>query len=152
MAGVTHPPVSVNAVAELLGFTVLAFGFPDHVSAVTFVEEDVKSIGVNSHHSAARRRFTVAHELGHYLCGHHSRDRGAIHVEDCQEPAERRSRQEIEADEFAMEILMPEPHLLRDLDELGLDVPSLARRYQVTEHAMWLQLISLNATGRAPST
>ncbi len=47
MVGVTAPPVDVHGIAEFLGFTVIPFDFPDDVSGVTFIEGDVKSIGVN---------------------------------------------------------------------------------------------------------
>ena len=48
-----------------------------------------------------------------------------------------------EADEFAAELLMPEPFLRRDVSTLGLKAPDLAQRYQVSEQAMWIQLINL---------
>jgi Zn-dependent peptidase ImmA (M78 family) len=51
--------------------------------------------------------------------------------------------QENEANEFAAELLMPESFLRADLPQYGLDVPALAKRYRVSEQAMWIQLMDL---------
>jgi Zn-dependent peptidase ImmA (M78 family) len=60
------------------------------------------------------------------------------------------NRQETEANEFASELLMPEPFLRRDVADAGLDVPALAKRYQVSEQAMWIQLIDHKIVGERP--
>lgn len=152
MVGATRPPVEVVKVAEALGFTVLPYDFPDSTSAVTFIENEVKAIGVNSRHASTRQRFSVAHEIGHYLSGHESYDHGRAHVELEDRPSylDPQNRQEVEANEFASELLMPEHFLRQDVSELGLNVPALAQRYQVSEQAMWIQLISLRIAGQYP--
>lgn len=53
------------------------------------------------------------------------------------------NRQELEANEFAAELLLPATFLRRDVADYGLDVPALAKRYDVSEQAMWIQLIDL---------
>jgi len=148
MMGATEPPVDVFGVARTLGFDVLLFEFAASTSAVTFIEGDVRSIGVNSEHAPTRRRFSVAHELGHYLSGHESYDHDAVHVEDRPVWLDPQNRQETEANEFAAELLMPERLLCRDVAAHGLDVPTLARRYDVSEQAMWIQLIDLGLASR----
>lgn len=146
MAGVTQPPVDVEAVAAFLGFTVLAYPIPDSTSGLTFIEEGVKTIGVNSTHPRTRQRFSIAHELGHYLSGHEAYDGGGTHVDDRPSYLDPQYRQEVEANEFAAELLMPTAWVARDIAEQGLaqlDVPALARRYRVSEQAMWIQLLDL---------
>ena len=143
MVGVTTPPVDVNRIADFLGFIVIPFDFPDSVSGLTFIEGDVKSIGVNMNHASARQRFSIAHELGHYLSGHEAYDHSKTQVEVGPTFLNPHNRQESEANEFAAELLMPEPFLRRDLAHYGLDVPTLAARYEVSEQAMWIQLIDL---------
>jgi len=141
MFNVTGPPVEVNEIARHLGFTVIPFEFPDEVSGVTFIEAGVKSIGVNSKHALTRQRFSVAHEIGHYLCGHEAYDGDKILVEETARMLNAHSHQEMEANEFAAELLMPVNWLRKDVGAIGLDVPALAKRYQVSEQAMWIQLI-----------
>lgn len=143
MVGIADPPVDVEAIARFLGFTIIPFEFPDTVLGVTFIEEGVKSIGINVRQAAARQRFSIAHELGHYLSGHEAYDETKIRVEGRPDYLNAHSRQEIEANEFAAEVLMPAHLLRRDVDEIGLDVPTLAERYQVSEQAMWIQLLDL---------
>lgn len=141
MLGLTAPPVDVTAVAGALGFAVVEHDFPDGISAVTFIEDGVKAIGVNEHHALVRRRFSVAHELGHFLNGHEPVDHSLTHVDTRPSYLNPHNRQEREADEFAAELLMPLPWLKQDVAQFGLDVPTLARRYGVSEQAMWIQLI-----------
>ncbi len=107
------------------------------------IEGDVKSIGVNAIHAQTRQRFSIAHELGHYLSGHEAYDDANIYIEDRPGWLNSHNRQEIEADEFAAELLMPERFLRRDVARHGLDMPALAKLYRVSEQAMWIQLINL---------
>ena len=143
MVGLVEPPVPVEKIAERLGFAVLRFPFPDTTSGLTYIDQGIKSIGVNSNHAETRQRFSTAHELGHYLHGHEDYDHGKTHIDDRPTWLDPQNHLEVEADEFAAELLMPE-HLLRlDLATFGLKVPALAKRYQVSEQAMWIQLIKL---------
>jgi Zn-dependent peptidase ImmA (M78 family) len=148
MFGITAPPVDVERIAAELGFLVIPYDFPDDTAAVLFIEEGVKAIGVNRLHAHAQTRFSIAHELGHYLSGHED-----FH-HDSRLLVDRRTRrggvqaqQEREADRFAAELLMPEVLLRADLAGAGgrIDAPALARRYGVTEQALWIQLIDLQA-------
>ena len=67
-----------------------------------------------------RRRFTIAHELGHFLMAHHDPDQPGRFV--CKrsdllrrtaKAGNQRQRREVEANRFATLMLMP-PHLLRE--------------------------------------
>jgi len=144
MMGVKEPPVDVNKVSERLGFRVIPFDFPDDTSAVLLIEGTVRSIGVNRRHAPVRQRFSAAHELGHYLSGHEDFS-GEYHlkVEDRTLYEDPEYRQELEANEFAAELLMPNFMLKKDVQHIGLDVPALAQKYKVSEQAMWIQLINL---------
>lgn len=139
----TQPPVDPKTIAEFLGFTVLPYDLPDTTSGLTFIEEGVKAIGVNSRHAPTRQRFSIAHELGHYLNGHESYDSGGTHIESQPSYLNPQQRQEIEANEFAAELLMPTDWLKHDVAELGADGAALAKRYGVSEQAMWIQLLDL---------
>lgn len=143
MLRIKDAPVDVSRVAKALGFTVLQYPFAETTSGVTFIEGDVRAIGVNEAHADTRQRFSAAHELGHFLSGHTSYDHQAMHIEDRPTWLDPQNRQETEANEFAAELLMPEQCLKADVATYGLDVPYLAKRYQVSEQAMWIQLIDL---------
>lgn len=143
LAGVKHAPIDVSALAEILGFDVIPFPFPPNIHGVTFIEGEVRAIGVNKDQPKTRRRFSIAHEIGHFLSGHISFDDGDLHVEDSLAWFDSYNQQEREANEFAAELLMPESFLREDADPGALDVPRLARKYEVSEQALWIQLMDL---------
>jgi len=110
-------------------------------------------IGVNALHSLSRQRFTIAHELGHLLL-HESQD---LHVDEAF-PIRLRSRvsglavdeREIEANQFAAELLMPTELISEDVDSLrdkGVDVDDaiakLSQKYRVSLEAMTIRLSAL---------
>ncbi|MBI2195636.1 MAG: ImmA/IrrE family metallo-endopeptidase [Candidatus Levybacteria bacterium] len=153
MYRITEPPVDVEKVANLLGFQVVPFDFPDTTSAVIRIKDTSKVIGVNKNQVDVRQRFSLAHELGHYLSGHENfTHEKKMFVEPDKKYLDPQHRQEEEADEFAAELLMPEPMLKKDVLENKLDTAALAKKYNVSEQAMWIQLINLKLAGEQSRT
>lgn len=151
MYGIVEPPVKVEKIANLLGFQVIKFDFPDITSAVIRIKGTSKVIGVNKNQVEVRQRFSIAHELGHYLSGHESfTHEKKIFVDPDKKYLDPQHRQEEEADEFAAELLMPKFMLQKDVLKLKLDASALAKKYNVSEQAMWIQLINLKLVGEPP--
>lgn len=144
MYKIIDPPVDVVKVSKLLGFKVVLFDFPETLSAVVKIEGTKKIIAVNKNKPEVRQRFSIAHELGHYLSGHdnfsHERE---TFIDRDKKYLDPHHREEEEADEFAAELLMPEFMLKKDVFENKLDAAELAKKYSVSEQAVWLQLINL---------
>lgn len=84
--------------------------------------EGVPVILVNSSVHPVRARFTLAHELGHHRLGH-----GAA-VDRIVDPGSR-DRREVDANQFAAELLMPRAGIERWLDAAGprTDLETLVR-------------------------
>lgn len=66
-------PVEIVAMVSFYGFSVYGLDMDDDISGMIIVnDEPIKSYGtnkliiVNSNHSSTRKRFTIAHELGHF--------------------------------------------------------------------------------------
>lgn len=78
--------------------------------------EDAAGIVLHSGHPLSLQRFTAAHELGHYVLGH---ERAVDASDDIVGLAT--SREEIEAQAFAAEFLMPVPLVNRALQRLGIN-------------------------------
>lgn len=150
---VKHAPVPVEALAELVGAVIRYEPFPGDLSGMVHRGPDGKIvIGVNSIHPENRRRFTIAHELGHLLL--HQSDN--FHVDE-RFPIDFRTEvsslavdpKEIEANQFAAELLMPIEFLAKDLKNLSLDIETedaiknLADRYQVSLQALTIRLSRL---------
>ena len=145
MLKISQAPIDVFAIAKQLGFEVVEYDFPDDTSAALVIDEDIKAIGINKNHALTRQRFSVAHELGHFLQGHGDFANSQKTFEDGSfNYADPQNRQELEANEFAAELLMPSMILKKEPELTTLDVPSLAKKYQVSEQALWIQLINLH--------
>lgn len=136
--GITEPPVDVWKVAIFFGIKIIPYSqFPDKFSGTVVNQGNFTLIGINSNHSKNRQRFTIAHELGHFLLGHK--------IDDTlkEELLDRPINQEREADEFAGELLMPRDFLKKDLENRKekLTIPLLAQQYSVSEQAMSIRLL-----------
>lgn len=99
--------------------------------------------------SAGRRRFTIAHEIGHLLLHVPASrevfyDRPAdireIDGAGAEEGAPELHRREREANAFARELLMPETLLNQQAHATGFNLPALAGRFEVSVPAMRLRL------------
>jgi IrrE N-terminal-like domain len=89
-----------------------------------------------------RRRFTVAHEIGHHLL--HS-DGAAVLCRpvDVEAAAEDARALERQANRFAAELLMPEDLVRAEADGDGPDPIALAARFGVSDIAMGFRLVNL---------
>lgn len=152
---VETPPVPVDDIARKLGAEIryLPFKGEGGISGMLFRQEKEAVIGVNSLHHPNRQRFTIAHEIGHMLL-HRGSD---IYIDKTlftfnlrdDVSSEASNRDEIEANCFAAELLMPKQMLLSDLrgQETDLeneeDLLDVARKYRVSLQAMTFRLTNL---------
>ena len=82
-------------------------------------------IGVNAGiREASRKRFTVAHEIGHFVIPHHRELAAACEGTSIESFSRRLTPPELEANEFAAELLLPSKVVA---DRFDLDNPSLSR-------------------------
>lgn len=113
---------------------------------LTDAEKSVGFILVNMASPIQRRRFTIAHELFHFLAPFHkplSGDEFLCSSDDmCRTVARKEdpaARMEVEANRCAARLLMPEPHFRKDLRlRKGADIEhilALARRYETSKEA-----------------
>lgn len=152
---VRRPPVPIEKLAGAVGLRISYAPADDEVSGALIRTAKETVIGVNSRHHANRRRFTIAHELGHFRL-----HRGvAVHVDEDfrvnlrdEKSSEGVDWEEVEANRFAAELLMPTSFLLRDVETFkNIDsraIRLLAARYQVSAHAMEIRLANLGLAPR----
>jgi Zn-dependent peptidase ImmA (M78 family) len=111
---------------------------------ITDVAKSEGVILVNAAAHPRRRRFTIAHELGHFLIPTHvvpAEGRFLCSANDLRlqtiKEQDRRARMEVEANRFAARILMPKPALMLELErrkEPDLQhIPQLARHFDVSK-------------------
>lgn len=145
-------PADPVTLANKLGIKVQNAVFSDpNLSGMVARREGISSILVNANDHPVRKRFTIAHELGHRLL-HLEQDGEFIdYVDEFREtePAmgewtpER--QREYEANVFAAALLM-DAGLVRKAWEEHRSLPNLARLFNVSEIAMSYRLQSLGVT------
>ena len=142
-AGVTSTPVDVVDLARRSGVRVVRGRFDDALSGLIMEFAGGAAIAVNSEHSGARQRFTIGHELGHWVLAHHD----VFHI-DLGPSAEHGTppgydwRHERAANDFAAELLMPAV-LVHEAFTRTTSVAELAREFDVSQLAMGYRLANL---------
>jgi len=154
-------PVDVAGIARALGVTVHFEQLDDEVSGMLVVKNKEKHIIVNKTHHSNRRRFTIAHELGHLVLHYKQGDEVYVdtkmmvyhrsgRTQDYSHPhATTTPQQEREANSFASALLMPKSMVERFVDSQGIDVfdefdlAKLAQAFDVSEQAMYIRLNTL---------
>lgn len=149
------PPVPVDDIARRLGATISREPFRGGISGMLYRTVDTAIVGVNSAEPETRQRFTIAHEIGHFLL-----HEGRPLIVDRHVRVDRRDasssmgtkREEVEANAFAAELLMPEEMIRHQFEALAKDhaslpaerlVNRLARQFEVSGQAMEIRLGSL---------
>jgi Zn-dependent peptidase ImmA (M78 family) len=121
-------PIRLKSIAEQVPEIFIdGREFKDEISGVQATYKGKTFIAYNKDHPTTRKRFTVAHELGHALLGH-----TAIGF-----PVDLYSKEccEIEANQFAAELLMP-VKMLKQAVKKSKTVVELALDFWVSKDAM----------------
>lgn len=148
-AQIRGAPVPVERLARNAGVEIRK-GDLGNVSGLLVRLGHAATIGVNDKHPRVRQRFTVAHEYAHFVLhdgigSHFDRDY-RVNFRSA-ESTQATNVEEIEANYFAACLLMPKTFLDSDdaISYLDSDegVAELAKRYNVSRHAMSLRLGNL---------
>ena len=140
------PPVLLGKLAQDLGLIVKRATLPTGISGEIKSSDEARSgymIRVNRHESKARQRFTVAHEIAHFLLhkeyiGDGIKD-SVLYRSSLSDTIER------EANRFAAQIIMPWHLIQKKIDEYGgvkteQDVEQIASDFKVSSTAMGIRL------------
>lgn len=130
---ITVPPVDMEYLVRRLGVNLHFVDNPGWAGAVE-TTEDRADIWVNRNDHPLRQRFTMAHEIGHLL--RHPSASGRLH----RDTTFQGGWQEVEANRFAADLLMPEWMLDMAISSTKGDVRRLANLFQVSEQAMTYRL------------
>lgn len=151
--GLTGPSIPVDRIAKALGIRLYIDALEGEISGFAYRAKDQMVIGVNTWHAPVRQRFTIAHELGHLLLHNFDLlhiDRGFTLRLRSELSGQGTDEEEVEANRFAAELLMPESFLREDLEGLEsidlLDdecVSDLAKKYEVSKQALLIRLATL---------
>lgn len=138
---IAEAPISLQKVIEFLQkkreLLIQRYGFGDKVSGLLitcrreddeYATKEYATIIFNENHPWYRRRFTIAHEIGHLLLEH-----------TCT-GEENGNHFEIEANNFAAELLIPRKILKKDFSKIQ-SVPELSKLYRVSQRALAIKIM-----------
>ena len=139
-------PVKVGRLAKELGLRVLLKPFPAKISGEIRPSAETPSgfeININRFEKISRQRFTIAHEIGHYLL--HSHLIGGGIVDNVLYRSKLSNRIEAEANRAAADILMPKHLIQKVANDLRIPfssehVESFSEALQVSKQAMGIRL------------
>lgn len=145
-------PLEMETLIEGLGIAVIKHDFDKDISGVLSINGISKSIGVNRTESPKRQRFTLAHELGHYIL---HQDKSNLFMDSIlfrkasEGYTKKEEKIEKEANYFAANILMPATRIKHELYNMHIDfiededINKLAETFGVSVSAMTYRLINL---------
>lgn len=162
-SGIKGAPVDLNRIAEEFNIRIKKEKpEDDDISGMFYKDENGDSvIGVNSNHHETRQNFSIAHELGHIIL--HATEN--FHIDDKKlSPIMYRNsisssgteELEVEANQFAAELLMPEEFLKADIKKYFSQhkdivaenfIKDIATLYAVSEEALIIRLTKLKYIG-----
>ena len=134
-AKITEIPVSLQKIIDFLrneyDLDVKRVNFSNEISGLLVkckeVDDEYFTIGFNENHPWCRRRFTIAHEIGHLLFGHLC-GKGIEKLND-----------EKECDIFAGELLIPTQFIKIDFPKIK-NIPELSKLYRVSAESMAIKI------------
>lgn len=139
-------PIDIEAILKRHGIHLVMREASTDLAGMLLVDEDQAIIAVNEGHPEVRRRFTLAHELGHFLL--HRQPGSAIFHRD-EKSSEGTDRTEIDANAFAAELLMPAEEVRHYAVQLHIDLLAdeelykLSKKFKVSPQAMSIRLQQL---------
>lgn len=112
-------PVPLEALATLAGISKIeAFASEGFAGAlITNAEKSDGAIFYSSNDPRPRQRFTIGHELGHFLLPWHRQSQFQCKPQDMTSAAN--AEWEIQANQFSAELLIPKTLILKRMRQLG---------------------------------
>src|SRR5687767_12750652 len=121
-------PIKIEDIARMRGLKVMPYPLGDDVSGLLAIQEGIGTIGYNQNEPKVRRRFTIAHELGHYELHKEKSDlfvdKQFIYRSQNSGGTTVNFDMEQEANYFASSILMPTDLLRKEIEKVNMDLAS----------------------------
>ncbi len=130
-------PVRITAITEEYGIDVYNLSMSSNISGAIIKEGDKYVIYVNDKHPKNRQRFTIAHEIAHYIL--HKEKIGDNLTDNAMYRSKLSNVFERQANILASEILMPVNFVMQFIEE-NKSVSEMASLFKVSEGAMRIRL------------
>ena len=142
-------PVRLGAMARELGLKVKLSTMKPGVSGMIVKIEDEYIVKVNRHETRERQRYTLAHEISHFLLHRQTIDASSVGIVDnVLYRSGAPEKLEYEANRLAADIVMPNALITETFESLGTLVSEevvdhMARIFQVSKVAMEIRLTTI---------
>ena len=143
-------PIDVNYIAKKLEINVILETLEETVSGMLVIKDKNATIAINKIHHENRQRFTLAHEIGHFIL--HGKKQN-IFIDNHlvfhrgKEASEGVYTKEIEANIFAAELLMPKTEVFKKVIEINIlnenNITELSQYFKVSKQAFTHRLRNL---------
>lgn len=155
MLQIQEMPTPLGLIAENYNILIQEEELEGDLSGMLLRDVDNTIIGVNSRHHNHRKRFTIAHELGHFIL----HKGNPVHIDRTfrvnfrdKNSSLANNIDEIEANAFAAALLMPEKKVKQVVNKKlreGIDIEdseelqNIADMFQVSKQALLIRLFKL---------
>ena len=153
--GIEEVPIPIVAIMKSLNFQVVAGELKDEISGIIGIDDDLaknfkssKVIAINNKDNVGHQRFTMAHELAHYLFDFYVSNQ--IVYYNTYNTFEDENEEERRANYFAANLLMPEKKFKKEFDNvviknnLYVTVEKLSQIFQVSGEAVRRRISELS--------
>ena len=153
--GIEEVPIPIVAIMKSLNFQVVAGELKDEISGIIGIDDDLaknfkssKVIAINNKDNVGHQRFTMAHELAHYLFDFDVSNQ--IVYYNTYNTFEDENEVERRANYFAANLLMPEKKFKKEFDNvviknnLYVTVEKLSQIFQVSGEAVRRRISELS--------
>ncbi|GFD83806.1 hypothetical protein KUL118_66680 [Tenacibaculum sp. KUL118] len=144
--------INLKKVCKSMNINLKSEDLDDDISGLFVVKEDSYFIRYNKRQPKTRKRFTIAHELGHYVLHKNIPlfvdKTGAKVLYRDNNSSTGEVKREREANAFAASLLMPAKFIESEINKIPDDMDEvieyLAERFNVSLQAMTYRLANLN--------
>lgn len=135
--GLDNIPLNIEEILQILDIELVIDNYlDDDISGYIRKRNGQWTIGVNSNHHVNRQRFTIAHELGHYILHSHLvAEQGEMKDGVLFRDGDTNNA-EVAANQLASELLMPENQFRQAIKEGIQSIDDLANKFGVSSLAV----------------
>ena len=140
-------PVPLGAIAKDLGISVKISALERGRSGLIEYNNGAYTIKINRYETRERQRYTLAHEIAHFLLHRDIIEASGEIVDNVLYRSGQPEIVEYEANRLAADLIMPNDYVFSDLTAVGVPVTEevierLAHEWQVSKAAMEIRLSS----------
>jgi Zn-dependent peptidase ImmA (M78 family) len=142
--GIETVPLDIERLIKSFGIKVKIVPMDDEVSGHLALSDGVWEIAVNALHHPKLQRFTLAHELGHYV----------LHRWECQRFEDTKlfrnnesNPMEVQANAYAADLLMPEREFKDYIRNTSKNIDRIADHFKVSAYAVRVRAKNLGFSG-----